>query len=216
MVSGLMFALGAAVLTASLAWWGFAAYRRAGGRQLHALSGVAATMLVALCVYAIIGRPALADRPFQPRLDALVKAFESGSPPAVTREEQLALWRHIAQQHPRDAIPRAEAGKVLLELGRAREAAAEFDQALRREPESGEAMLGMGRAIFEIEGRVTPEALGYFERAGERSADPAPWLYQAMAAMQEGRDARQFWRGALARMSADDPRRAMAQQQLGN
>ncbi len=216
MASGLMFALGAAVLTAGLAWWAFAAYRRAGGRPLLALSGFAATMLVALCAYALVGRPALADRPFQPRIDALVNAFESGVPPAVTREEQLALWDHIARQHPRDAIPRAEAGKVLLELGRAREAAAEFDQALRREPESVEAMLGMGRAIFEIEGRVTPEALGYFERAGERSSDPAPWLYQAMAAMQEGRDARPFWRGALARMSADDPRRAMAQRQVGN
>lgn len=216
MVSGLVFALGAAVLTAGSAWWGFAAYRRAGGGALPALFGFAATTLLAVGVYVFIGRPALADRPFQPRLEALVKAFESGAPPAVTREEQLALWSHIAREHPRDAIPRAEAGKVLLELGRAREAAAEFDQALRREPESGEAMLGMGRAIFEIEGRVTPEALGYFERAGERSSDPAPWLYQAMAAMQEGRDARPFWRGALARMSADDPRRAMAQQQLGD
>ncbi len=216
MLSGLMLALGAAVLSAGLAWWAFAAYRRAGGRPWRALVGFAATMLVALGVYAVIGRPALADRPFQPRIDALVKAFESGAPPAVTREEQLALWGHIARQHPGDAIPRLEAGKVLLELGRAREAAAEFDQALRREPGSGEAMLGMGRAIFEIEGRVTPEALGHFQRAGERSTDPAPWLYQAMAAMQEGRDARPFWRGALARMSADDPRRAMAQQQLGN
>jgi hypothetical protein len=47
--------------------------------------------------------------------------------------------------------------------------------------------------MVSIEGRVTPEALALFQQAGALSDDPAPWIYQAMAAMENGRDdARRF------------------------
>lgn len=219
MLTSAIVLLVAALLTAAIAFWALNAYRRAGGGARSAwpaLAACAAVGVAALAVYLVIGRPALADGPYQARLDALIAAFEAGNPPPITPDEQLALWTHFARQHPEHATPHLEAAKVLLSLGRPREAAGEYDQALRRDPESGEALLGMGRAIVEIEGRMTPEALAFFAQAGSRSADPAPWLYQAMAAMEAGRDsdAHRLWREALARMGPDDPRRAMAQSQL--
>jgi cytochrome c-type biogenesis protein CcmH/NrfG len=99
---------------------------------------------------------------------------------------------------------------LLLDQGRAEEAARAFDMALRREPQMAEALLGLGRSIVGIEGRVTPEALAAFQQAGALTDDPAPWIYQAMAAMEEGRDARPLWGEAYARMNEDDPRREMA------
>src|SRR5262249_45209007 len=94
-----------------------------------------------------------------------------------------------------------------------REAARAFDAALRREPGLAEAMLGMGRALVRVDGgRIGPEALQMFQRAGALTNDPAPWIYQAWAAMQDNRndEARRLWGEALLRMQADDPRREMA------
>jgi cytochrome c-type biogenesis protein CcmH/NrfG len=73
--------------------------------------------------------------------------------------------------------------------------------------------MGLGRAVVQIDGRVSPDALALFQQAGQLSDDPAPWVYQAWAAMEAGRDAdvRRFWGEALRRMAPDDPRRAMAQ-----
>jgi cytochrome c-type biogenesis protein CcmH/NrfG len=75
-------------------------------------------------------------------------------------------------------------------------------------------MIGLGRAIVRMEGRITPEALALFEQAGALTDDPIPWLYQAWGAMESERDAdaRRFWGEALRRMAPDDPRRAMAEQ----
>ncbi len=206
----------AAVLCAGASLWVLRAYRRAGGGVEDARPALAAAVLVSLAglaIYLVIGRPELPDAPYQQRLDTLIAALRSPTPPQITPDEQLALWQHFAREHPEDVIPHMEAAKALLSLGRPREAAIEFDQVLRLQPESSEALLGMGRAIVALEGRVTPEAQAYFAQAAERTDDPAPWLYQAMAAMQENRqdDARRFWREALARMGPEDPRRAMAE-----
>ncbi len=206
----------AAVLCAGAALWVLRAYRRAGGGATDARPAFGVAVLVSLAglgVYLAIGRPELPDAPYQQRLDTLILALRSPNPPQITADEQLAVWMHFTREHPQDVTPHLEAAKALLALGRPREAAIEFDQALRLEPESSDALLGMGRAIVALEGRVTPEAQAYFAQAGQRTNDPAPWLYQAMAAMQENRqdDARRFWGEALARMSPDDPRRAMAE-----
>jgi cytochrome c-type biogenesis protein CcmH/NrfG len=73
-------------------------------------------------------------------------------------------------------------------------------------------LLGLAKATVAIQGAFTPEALAMFQQAGEISNDPAPWLYQAMAAMEQGQDAeaRRLWGEALSRMGPDDPRREMA------
>lgn len=209
-------AVGAA-LTAAAAFWALRAYRRAGGGDRSAqpaMIACGAVALLALGVYLVIGRPELPDAPFAERLAAL----KHRDPTTYTADEALAVLAEGARDHPADAAPHLYSGQLLMAQGRAREAAAAFDAALRRDPRSGEALLGLGRAMVASEdGRVTPEALAVFQQAGELSADPAPWMYQAMAALQAGRDddARRFWREALARMGPDDERRAMVQQQVG-
>lgn len=201
----------AAVLTAGAAFWALSAYRRAGGgagSALPALAVCGAVAIVALGAYLLIGRPELPDAPYAARLEAL----KGRDPTTFTVEEALAILHEAGRENPNDPLPHFYSGQLLLDQGRAQEAARAFDMALRREPQMAEAVLGLGRAIVAAEGRVTPEALAAFQQAGEHTNDPAPWIYQAMAAMEAGRDedARRFWGEAYARMSEADPRREMA------
>lgn len=215
MWNSLLVLLVGAALAAGALYWALRAYRRGGGDAksgrvvLLACGGAAAA---ALAAYLVIGHPELPDAPYRARIDALIASLRSPTPPAITAEEQLAVWQYFTREHPEDVTPHLEAAKTLLALGRAREAAVEFDRVLRLEPESVQALLGMGRALVALEGRVTPEAQAFFMQAAERTDDPAPWLYQAMAAMQENRadDARRLWGEAYRRMGPDDPRREMA------
>lgn len=212
MLSSLWVLLVGALLMAAAGYWVLRAYGRAGGGAQSgrlAAGGCAIIGLVALASYLAVGRPELPGAPYAQRLEALKqRPLET-----YTVDEALAVLAEAAKDNPRDPLPHFYSGQLLLNLGRAREAASAFDAALRREPNLPEAMMGLGRALVNLEGgRVTPEALTLFERAGAESDDPAPWIYQAMAAMEQNRndDARRLWGEALNRMSADDPRREMA------
>ncbi len=202
------------MLCAAAAAWVLRAYRRAdGGATVRAAPAFIACGFVigaALATYLVIGSPSLPGAPFAARLAAL----KHRDPTSFTADEALAILSQAARDNPGDPRPLFYSGQVLLDSGRAEDAARVFDAALRRDPSNAEAMLGMGRAMVRIdEGRVSPEALALFERAGAASDDPVPWVYQAMAAMQEDRaaDAQRLWGQAYARMAPDDPRRAMAQ-----
>jgi cytochrome c-type biogenesis protein CcmH len=202
----------AAILTAACAFWVLRAYRRAGGGEASprgALGVVGVLALAALGAYLAVGRPELPDAPFLERLAAL----KHRDPSTYTPDEALAVLDRAAHEHPADPLPYYYSGLMLLQMQKPEEAARAFDAALRRDPRSGEAALGLGRSLVTInQGRVTPEALQAFRQAGALTNDPAPWIYQAMEAMQSNndQDARRFWGEALARMSADDPRRDMA------
>jgi cytochrome c-type biogenesis protein CcmH len=199
----------AAVFTAAAAFWALRAYRRSGGanaRGALVLSGAVA--VVALGTYMAIGRPDLPDAPYRARLAAL----DGRDPRSFNADEALAVLHEAARENPNDPLPHFFTGELLYQLDRPQEAARAYDQALRRDPDSGAAMLGLGRALVAVEnGRVSPEALDLFQRASATVNDPAPWMYQAMAAMQSGADATPFWREALARAGAEDPRREMLQ-----
>jgi cytochrome c-type biogenesis protein CcmH/NrfG len=199
----------AAVITAAAAFWALRAYRRGGGANARmALALCAAVGVAALGTYLALGRPDLADAPYRARLDAL----RDRDPTTFNADEALAVLHEAARENPNDPLPHFFTGELLYRLDRPDEAARAYDQALRRDPDSGEAMLGLGRALVAVEnGRVSPEALDLFQRASATVDDPAPWMYQAMAAMQSGADATPFWREALARASDEDPRRAMLQ-----
>jgi cytochrome c-type biogenesis protein CcmH/NrfG len=101
---------------------------------------------------------------------------------------------------------------VYLRTNRPQEAARSFDAALRRDPRSTGALIGVARSIATMEGRFTPGALAYLEQASQISDDPAPWIYRAMAAMEadDAAATRRMWGEALSRMREDDPRREMA------
>lgn len=200
-----------AVMTAGAAYWALTAYRRAGGgvrSPLPALAVCGSVAIAALGAYLVIGRPELPDSPYAARLEAL----KDRDPRTYTVDEALAILNEAARENANDPLPYFYTGQLLLDQGRAEEAARAFDMALRRQPRMAEALLGLGRAIVGVEGRVTPEALAAFQQASALTNDPAPWIYQAMAAMEAGRDAdaRTYWGEAYARMSEDDPRREMA------
>ena len=207
--SSLLVFITAALLCAAAAFWVLRAYRRADANAkpapiLITTIGVIAATLV---LYVVIGRPELAGQAFASRLAVLA----ARDPSTFTAEEALAVLSQAARDDPRDPMPLIYSGQVLMQVGEDRQAAQAFESALRRDPQKVEAMLGLGRALVSADGgRVSPEAQEVFERAGALTNDPAPWIYQAMAAMQNGRDMRTYWREALARMAPDDPRREMA------
>lgn len=212
MLTALPIFLVAAVLTAAAAFWVLRAYHAGGGGTRSAwpaLAACGAVALATLVTYLIVGRPELPDAPYAERLAALRTRDAS----SFTAEEALAVLDQAAKQHPREALPHFYSGEIFLGEGQAQEAAREYDAALRRDPNMAEAMMGLGRAMVRINGAVTPEALAQFQRAAElRPTDPAPWIYQAMAAMQDNRaaDVRRYWGEALRRMAPEDPRREMA------
>jgi cytochrome c-type biogenesis protein CcmH len=201
-----------AVLAAAAVLWALRAARRAGGDAdlgKHVLLIGAAAGVVALAAYLSIGSPALPGGAYAARLEAL----KQRPPQTFTVEEALALLAEGARTHPEDATPHIFSGELLLSNGRAEEAARSFDAALRRDPRSGPAMIGFAKSRLAIDGGFTPDALALFEQASELTNDPAPWLYRAMAAMEQGDEtqARRMWSEALSRMDEDDPRRDMAE-----
>lgn len=202
----------AAVLTAGAGFWVLRAYRRAGGgfrSPVPALAACGAVALAALTAYLAIGRPELPDAPYTARLEAL-KTRDLAS---LTYDEALAILHDRARTDPSDALAHFYTGELLFQVGRLPEAARAYDQALRREPQLAEAMIGLGRTLVGIEGgRVSPEALALFQQAGALTEDPVPWIYQAMAAMERDDQpgSRRLWGEALTRMTPDDPRREMA------
>jgi cytochrome c-type biogenesis protein CcmH len=212
-----LFFIAAAALLGASAIWVLGAYRRALGEAKPRAAPAFAVALVAIGavvgIYLLIGRPDLPDAPYAARIAAL----KARNPDAgYTNEEVLAILGEAARSHPAEAEPLVYSGQVLLELRRTREAARAFDAALRRDPHSAAAMLGLGQALVRLdEGRVSPEARRLFIGAAEGAPDdPRPWLYQAIAAGQNGETevARALWRETLRRLPPDDPRRAMAEE----
>lgn len=214
-MSGLfLFAL-FALIVAAAAVWALKAYRDGGGKQKRlALGAMAVFALVTLGAYAALGRPNLPDEPYGARIEALKRRpIES-----YNQAELLARLAAEARANPNDARPLLAAGAIHADEGRPQDAARAFDAALRRDPNSTFAMLNLGRALVAIDqGRVGPDALRLFNAVAEREPDnPTPWLYQALAATQEGRaeDERSLWGEVLKRLPPGDPRRAMAQQMI--
>ena len=202
----------AALATGAAAFWALRAYSAEGGRRARSSMIICVFgAIVSLGIYLVIGHPEIPGAPFAARLEAL----KLRDPRSYTADEALAVLEGAARENPRDALPYLYSGQMLLNQGRALEAQAAFNAALRREPNSVEALLGLGRSKVQLEGgRVTPEALALFQRATPLTQDAAPILYQAMAAMQanDNAAARRLWAQAYARMSEDDPRREMARQ----
>jgi cytochrome c-type biogenesis protein CcmH len=201
----------AAVIAFAAAFWTLRAYREAGGRRARGSLMFAGAMgLVTLGTYLVIGRPELPDAPYAARLEAL----KQRDPATYNGEEWIVLLAEAAKANPDDPTPHFMTGQMYLANRRPEDAARAFDAALRRDPLSAPALMGLGRALMAInQGSVSPEALAAFVQASALDdADPAPWLYQAIAAMEanDGAEARRLWGEAYRRMGEDDPRREMA------
>jgi tetratricopeptide (TPR) repeat protein len=120
--------------------------RRAGSREAKSLRGDVAVMERELAALLALGAQRGADA-----LQALQEAvdLEAELPPPLGP--------------PRPIKPAAELhGEVLLELGRPREAAAEFERALKRWPNRSASLLGLARARAALGDRET--ARGHYRR----------------------------------------------------
>lgn len=211
MLSQLLVLAFAALITFAAAIWTLRAYREAGGRRARgSMLFAGAVGLLAFGTYLILGRPELPDAPYAERL-AELKARDRAT---YNGEEWLAFLADWAKSSPTDAAPLFMSGEVYLANRRPAEAARAYDAALRRDPLLAPALIGFARALVAMdEGRISPEALAAFRQAAELDdTNPAPWLYQAIAAMEmgDGEAARHFWQEAYRRMGADDTRREMA------
>ncbi|MBL8545642.1 MAG: tetratricopeptide repeat protein [Hyphomonadaceae bacterium] len=203
--------LAGALLAGAAAFWMLRSMRRAGGDAKAAravLFAVAGASVMALGVYLVNGRPDLPGAAYTARLQALAQRPVE----TYTADEALAVLAERARATPDDPIPQLYSGEILLSSGRPQEAARAFDSALRRDPQSADALIGLAKAMVAIDGRFTPESLAMLEQASALTNAPTPWIYRAMAAMErdDGADTRRMWSEALSRMSADDPRREMA------
>lgn len=202
--------LAGALLCAAAAFWVLRAYRHAGGGARTAFPALMACAVVAIATlgtYLVIGRPELPGAAYAQRLEGI----KQRSPTTYTIDEALAVLHEAGRDNPRDPLAHYYAGELLFRQGRVQEAAREYDAALRREPRLAEAMIGLGRSLVQIEGRVTPEALDLFDRATALTDDPTPWLYLAMNAREQNNlaELRRYTNEARSRMAADDPRREM-------
>lgn len=214
-LGALFLVAGFAALAAGAGFFVLRAYAGAGGsakRGAVALVGVAC--LVAAGMYAFLGRPDLPGESYAARIEALkARPLES-----YTDQELLARLAAEAHAHPADPRPHAAMGVILFDQGRAEEAVRAFDAALRRDPGAPYVQLNLARALVASnQGRVTPEAVTLFAQVAQAEPqDPTPWLYQALAATQEGRgpDAARLWRETRSRLAANDPRRAMADRMI--
>lgn len=200
-----------ALLAALAAFWTLRAARRAGGDAKTGrtvLLTLAAASVIALTVYLVNGRPDLPSGAYAARLEALRQRPEA----SYNMQEWLAVLAEDARAQPTDPWPHLATGEIYLRGNRPQEAARAFDAALRRDPRSADALIGLARSIATSEGGFTPEALAFLEQATTVTNEPAPWVYRAMAAMEGGRDAeaQRMWGEALSRMGPDDPRREMA------
>lgn len=210
MLTTLLVFLAAATITAGAAFWALRAYRRAGGRRARgSIMLCGACALLGLGIYLAIGNPELPDAPFEARLAAL----KQRDPTTYSADEALAVLNEAARDNPADPQPHFFSGQIYLGQRQPQEATRAFDAALRRDPRNAEALVGLGRALVALEeGRMSPEALAAFQQAATLTEDPAPWLYQAIAAMEAGdnEEARRLWGEAYRRMPEGDPRRDMA------
>src|SRR4029077_20007565 len=140
------------------------------------LIACAAAALGALALYLVIGRPDLPDQPYAQRLEAL----RHRDPMTFSVDEAVAVLGALAKAHPREATPHILIGQLQLERGMAAPAVQSFDAALRRDPQSRDAMLGLAQAMVGADGgHVSPEALGLFQTVAASTQDPIPLLYEA-------------------------------------
>ncbi len=149
--------------------------RRAGAALI-----LVAVPLVALALYANLGRPDLRDAPLAGRM--------ADANSAESMEAALArIEAHLAAS-PDDAKGWAVIAPVYMHLGRFDDAATAFGQILRLEGESADRRAGYGEALVGAAGGVvTADARAAFDKAlAEQPGLPAARFYLGLAAEQDG------------------------------
>jgi cytochrome c-type biogenesis protein CcmH len=170
-------------------------------RRTGAALILVAVPLVALALYADLGRPDLPDAPLAGRMADANSA--EGVEAALAR-----LEAHLAAS-PDDAKGWAVIAPVYMHLGRFDDAAVAFGEILRLEGESADRRAGYGEALVGAAGGiVTGDARAAFDKAlAEQPGLPAARFYLGLAAEQDGDKSKAIaiYQGLLSETPADAP-----------
>jgi cytochrome c-type biogenesis protein CcmH len=149
-------------------------------RRAAAVLILIAVPLVALGLYARLGRPELPDEPLASRAPDL--KTPEGVEAAIARIES-----HLVAS-PDDAKGWAVIAPVYMRLGRFSDAVNAYQQLLRLKGESAMLRASYGEALVgAANGLVTADARAAFDKAlGEEPGLPAARFYRALAAEQDG------------------------------
>jgi cytochrome c-type biogenesis protein CcmH len=179
-------------------------------RRIGAALILVAVPLVALALYADLGRPDLPDAPLAGRM-ADAKGAE-GVEAALAR-----LEAHLAAS-PDDAKGWAVIAPVYMHLGRFDEAATAFAEILRLDGESADRRAGYGEALVGAAGGVvTADARAAFDKAlAAEPGLPAARFYLGLAAEQDGDKPKAIaiYQGLLSETPAGAPWAAALEERL--
>src|SRR3984893_4116217 len=157
--------------------------------------------VLALSLYATIGRPDMPDAPLAARLEASPARMDFAA--AIAR-----IQAHLAH-HPEDGRGYEVLAPVYLRMGRAGEAVNAARAALRLLGETPARHALYGEALVAAaNGVVTPEAKQSFEAAAAKDPSAAePRFFLGLAAVQEGDKARarEIWGKLVAEAPEDAP-----------
>lgn len=176
--------------------------RSSGSTRLRRIAAAFALLAVpgmGLGLYLNIGAPHLPDRPLAAR--------NSATPDPSDIFAAVARIERYLEANPNDARGWEVIAPVLLNTGRARDAAKAWTNVIRIAGPSPQRLTALGEALVAAEqGKVTAPALAAFEKALELDASqPQARFFLGVAAEQTGdkERARQIWLKMLAEAPAD-------------
>lgn len=171
----------------------------------------AASGLLAIGVYLVLGRPSVPDQPYSARL-ARWNDLVRTDPSALGPDQLAAVLKPRIRQSPTDPRGYAMLGQVQMAAGQAGEASRAFAQAARLAPKSADYQIALGESLISLNaGKIPPEALAAFRQA--LAIDPASGAgryYLARAKIADGdvQGGLADWRRLVESLAPDDPHRA--------
>jgi len=181
------------------------------------LACAVATILAGAGVYLAVGSPDTPDQPYAKRLKAWDQ-IAGRDPGRLAPPELAAVWKQIAQAHPRDPQAWRLLGQAYGDARDSADAAQAFERAVTLDPNNAEAWAGLGENLTELnDGEVTADAQQDFAQALKLDPTlPGPAYYLGEVAIESGHkdEGLNAWRAIAARWPAGDPRRQALEQQI--
>ena len=177
---GMLLLLALVAITAVALWW-------AGRLRGAALQLTLAALMVGAAGYALQGRPSLAGAPKEAGRRAAPLPLTEPRQAMLGRFNQSDRWLTIADSF-------AQRGDTLNAVGIIR-------AGLREHPDDAALHVGLGNALVDHAGMITPAATLAYARARQLAPRlPAPLFFEGLALARSGKreEALALWRRALA------------------